>query len=53
MRTLLTMDLGVDPAQLVAILHFDGTPITARLIRREIAARVRGFAAPLTQEAVS
>jgi 2-oxoglutarate ferredoxin oxidoreductase subunit alpha len=53
MRTLLTMDLGVDPAQLVAILHYDGTPITARFIRREIAARVRGFAAPLTQEVVS
>jgi 2-oxoglutarate/2-oxoacid ferredoxin oxidoreductase subunit alpha len=53
MRTLLIMDLGVDPAQLIAILHFDGTPITARLIRREIAARARGFAAPLTPETVS
>jgi 2-oxoglutarate ferredoxin oxidoreductase subunit alpha len=53
MRTLLMMDLGVDPAQLIAILHFDGTPITARLIRREIAARARGFAAPLTPETVS
>jgi 2-oxoglutarate/2-oxoacid ferredoxin oxidoreductase subunit alpha len=52
MRALLMMDLGVDPAQLIAILHFDGTPITARLIRREIAARARGFAAPLTSETV-
>jgi 2-oxoglutarate ferredoxin oxidoreductase subunit alpha len=53
MRTLLMTDLGVDPAQLVAILHYDGTPITARFIRREIAARSRGFAAPLTRETVS
>ena len=53
MRTLLMTDLGIDPAQLVAILHYDGTPITARFIRREIAARSRGFAAPLAKEAVS
>ena len=53
MRSLLMMDLGIDPAQLVAVLHFDGTPITARFIRREIAARSSTFAAPLTREAVS
>jgi 2-oxoglutarate ferredoxin oxidoreductase subunit alpha len=53
MRSLLMTDLGVDPAQLVAVLHYDGTPITARFIVREIAGRVRGFAAPLTQESVS
>ena len=53
LRSLLMMDLGIDPAQLVAVLHFDGTPITARFIVREIAARTRGFAAPLTQETVS
>jgi 2-oxoglutarate/2-oxoacid ferredoxin oxidoreductase subunit alpha len=53
LRTLLMTDLGIDAAQLVAILHYDGTPITARLIRREIAARSQSFAAPLTREAVS
>jgi 2-oxoglutarate ferredoxin oxidoreductase subunit alpha len=53
MRTLLMTDLGVDPAQLVPILHYDGTPITARFIRREIAGRSRGLAAPLTRETVS
>ena len=50
---LLMTDLGIDPAQLVAILHYDGTPITARFIHREIAARSSTFAAPLTREAVS
>jgi 2-oxoglutarate ferredoxin oxidoreductase subunit alpha len=53
LRTLLMMDLGVDAAQLVPVLHFEGTPITARFIRREIAARASAFAAPLTREAVS
>jgi 2-oxoglutarate ferredoxin oxidoreductase subunit alpha len=53
MRTLLIADLGIDPAQLVAVLHYDGTPITARFIRREIAERSRGFAAPLTKEIAS
>jgi 2-oxoglutarate/2-oxoacid ferredoxin oxidoreductase subunit alpha len=53
MRTLLIAELGVDPAQLAPILHFDGAPITARFIRREIAARARGFAAPLARETVS
>ena len=30
MQTLLVNELGVDPAKLVRVLHFDGTPITAR-----------------------
>jgi 2-oxoglutarate ferredoxin oxidoreductase subunit alpha len=31
----------VDPARLQPILHFDGTPITARFITDAIAARLR------------
>jgi len=46
LRTLLMTDLGVDAAQLVSILHYDGTPITARFIHREIAVRSRGVGAP-------
>jgi 2-oxoglutarate ferredoxin oxidoreductase subunit alpha len=40
MRTLLVNELGIDPAKLVAILHYDGTPITARFIHELIGARV-------------
>jgi 2-oxoglutarate ferredoxin oxidoreductase subunit alpha len=32
MQTLLVNELQVDPARLVRVLHFDGTPITARFI---------------------
>ncbi len=37
MRALLLNELDVDPAQLISILHYDGTPITARFIANEIA----------------
>ena len=40
LRSLLINEFGVDPAKLVAILHYDGTPITARFIAREIAGRL-------------
>jgi 2-oxoglutarate ferredoxin oxidoreductase subunit alpha len=36
MRTLLINELEVDPAQLVPMLHYDGTPITARFITSAI-----------------
>jgi 2-oxoglutarate/2-oxoacid ferredoxin oxidoreductase subunit alpha len=39
LRTLLTVEGCVDPARLVPILHYDGTPITARFIRAAIADR--------------
>ena len=32
MHTLLVSELDIDPARLVRVLHFDGTPITARFI---------------------
>ncbi len=40
-RTLLVNELAVDPAKLLPILHYDGTPITARYITKEIAERAR------------
>ncbi|HSH89032.1 MAG TPA: 2-oxoacid:acceptor oxidoreductase subunit alpha [Ramlibacter sp.] len=36
MRTLLVNEFDVDPAKLVRVLHFDGTPITARFIFQAI-----------------
>jgi len=37
LRTLLLNELEVDPARLVPVLHYDGTPITARFISGAIA----------------
>jgi 2-oxoglutarate/2-oxoacid ferredoxin oxidoreductase subunit alpha len=53
MRTLMATDLGVDPGRLASILHFGGTPITARFIVEEISARLKKPAARKTVEAVS
>ena len=43
LRTLLVAEGAVDPARLVPVLNYDGTPITARFIVREIANRIAGF----------
>ena len=32
MRSMLINELEIDPAKLVKVLHYDGTPITARFI---------------------
>jgi 2-oxoglutarate ferredoxin oxidoreductase subunit alpha len=40
LRTLIMNEGGIDPAKLIAVLHYDGTPITARFITGEIAARM-------------
>jgi 2-oxoglutarate ferredoxin oxidoreductase subunit alpha len=37
LRTLLMAEHGLDPQKLVPVLHYDGTPITARFITRAIA----------------
>jgi 2-oxoglutarate ferredoxin oxidoreductase subunit alpha len=41
LRMMLMNEQEVDPARLESILHFDGTPITARFITDAIAARLR------------
>lgn len=40
MRSLLINEFGIDPAKLIAILHYDGTPITARFIAGAISAQI-------------
>ncbi|MEI6438600.1 MAG: 2-oxoacid:acceptor oxidoreductase subunit alpha [Alphaproteobacteria bacterium] len=45
LRTLIVNEGDVDPAKLPPVLHFDGTPITARFIAAEIGTRL-GATAP-------
>ncbi len=40
MKSLLVNELGIDPAKLISVLHFDGTPVTARFIVDSIGARM-------------
>jgi 2-oxoglutarate ferredoxin oxidoreductase subunit alpha len=42
LRTMLVTEQEIDPAKLVPVLHFDGTPITARFITEAIAKRMPG-----------
>src|SRR5438874_12147189 len=37
LKHLLVNDAGINPASLISVLHYDGTPITARFITKEIA----------------
>jgi 2-oxoglutarate ferredoxin oxidoreductase subunit alpha len=46
MRSLLINELEIDPKKLVKILHYDGTPITARFIAEAIGEKLEQ-AAPL------
>ncbi len=43
LRTLLTTEGGVDPARLIPVLHYDGTPITARFIQGAIGEKASGL----------
>ena len=45
LRALLQVEIGVDPARLTPILHFDGNPITARFIRKAIGDAVNSLTA--------
>jgi 2-oxoglutarate/2-oxoacid ferredoxin oxidoreductase subunit alpha len=36
LRSLIVNECSIDPVRLVPILHYDGTPITARFIARSI-----------------
>ena len=46
LRTLLTTEQQVDPARLVAVLHYDGTPITARFLVAAIGGQVGAARGP-------
>jgi 2-oxoglutarate ferredoxin oxidoreductase subunit alpha len=36
LRSLIVNECNVDPVRLVPVLHYDGTPITARFIAKSI-----------------
>jgi 2-oxoglutarate ferredoxin oxidoreductase subunit alpha len=44
MRTLLVNELQADPARLLPVLHYDGTPITGRFIVQAITKATRAMA---------
>jgi len=47
MRYLLINELDVDPARLIRVLHYDGTPITARFIANAIRKNVEAVTKPV------
>jgi len=54
MRTLLINELEIDPGWLIKVLHYDGTPITARFITEAITKQVHALAvAPRRERIVS
>jgi 2-oxoglutarate ferredoxin oxidoreductase subunit alpha len=53
MRTLLVNESAIDPARFISILHYDGTPITARFITSEIASKLGSYGKPALQKVPS
>lgn len=52
LRSLLVNECVIDPAKLMPVLHYDGTPITARFITREISEKLAALnVAPLKKVA--
>jgi 2-oxoglutarate ferredoxin oxidoreductase subunit alpha len=43
LRALLVNEMAADPSKLIPVLHYDGTPITARFILSEISAKLAMF----------
>jgi 2-oxoglutarate ferredoxin oxidoreductase subunit alpha len=52
MRMLLINELEVDPAWLIKVLHYDGTPITARYITQAITEHVHALAVAPRREKI-
>jgi 2-oxoglutarate ferredoxin oxidoreductase subunit alpha len=52
MRTLLINELEIDPEWLIPVLHYDGTPITARFITDSITKHVHALAVAPRRERV-
>jgi 2-oxoglutarate ferredoxin oxidoreductase subunit alpha len=53
LRTLVINECGINPAKLIAVLHYDGTPITAQFISEGIAMRLNPPVQQRLKEAVA
>ncbi len=51
LRTLIVNECEIDPARLISILHYDGTPITERFISAAITAQWQALTGRATSEA--
>ena len=51
LKSLIVNEGGVDPARLVSVLHYDGTPITARFIIKGISDKLKAGAALMPERA--
>jgi 2-oxoglutarate ferredoxin oxidoreductase subunit alpha len=52
MQSLLVNELSIDPARLVKVLHYDGTPITARFITQFIKEYLQPVSLPASSTAL-
>ena len=43
LRMMLVNECGISPDKLIAVLHYDGNPLTARFITNEIGEKVRAL----------
>ena len=53
LRTLLVNEFGIDPARLAPVLHYDGTPITARFIAGAIGQHMGAVALTIGRDKVA
>lgn len=53
MHTMMISELGIDPARVVPILHYDGTPITGRFIAGAIGTKMEELKVVSLERAVS
>jgi 2-oxoglutarate ferredoxin oxidoreductase subunit alpha len=53
LRSLVVNECGIDPVRLVPILHYDGTPITARFIERAVSEHLDAFKVTPLRKVVS
>jgi 2-oxoglutarate ferredoxin oxidoreductase subunit alpha len=51
LRTLLVNEGALDPARIIPILHYDGTPITARFITNAIGEQWRALSGAASRDA--